>query len=74
MLRHYCQRGYARNARHINQRSYPTEDILLSYAYALHYGMEAIKITPGTIIYYKPQAKKIDKEKKIQCTQKNSKN
>ncbi len=23
MLRHYCQQGYARNARHINQRSYP---------------------------------------------------
>lgn len=47
-----------------------TEDILLSYAYALHYGMNAIKVTPGAIIYYKPQTEKLDKEKKIQRTKK----
>jgi len=47
-----------------------TEDILLSYAYALHYGMNAIKVTPGAIVYYKPQTEKLDKEKKVQRTQK----
>jgi guanylate kinase len=47
-----------------------TEDILLSYAYALHYGMNSIKVTPGAIVYYKPQTEKLDKEKKVQRTQK----
>ncbi len=46
-----------------------TEDIILSYAFALHYGLESIAPTPGAFVCYKPHSTAIEYQTKIHRTQ-----
>ena len=46
-----------------------TEDIIFSYAIALHFGLKAMDVTPQAVVYYKPQTTPIDELKKSKRTQ-----